>query len=93
MVRAGEVSEHIYIVFTGECLVRHKKGKFVNQDMLRISSTGSFGEEGVFLGQPFKNDIVSCDDDTLIYRLSKVEIIRNFPAFIIKKIRKNLKTK
>ena len=83
MLKAGEVSEHIYIVFTGECIIRHKKGLFVDQDMLRIGPTGSFGEEGVFLNQPFENDILACDDSTNIYRLSKEEILRNFPAFII----------
>ena len=61
--------------------------------MLRIGHAGSFGEEGVFFGEPFNHDVVCSADDTTIYRISKDDVIRNFPPFMIKEIKKNLEMK
>lgn len=91
LVNAGEVSEHVYMVFTGEVIIQHKNLKqYTTTDMLRIGPTGSFGEEGVLEGKPFKHNIVCCNDNTTIYKISKDDLIRNFPSYLVNEIKKNL---
>ena len=94
LVNAGEVSEHVYMVFTGEVIIQHKNLKqYTTTDMLRIGPTGSFGEEGVLEGKPFKHNIVCCNDNTTIYKISKDDLIRNFPSYLVNEIKKNLQAK